>query len=262
MNTLRPHLDRVRAGLLRFTDLLAPRLCAGCLDAIGHNSRKLCLKCWTSLAENISSEYCHRCGSESGPHLLIDDCCTACREKRAGRIRFNGFVRVGRYSGVLRELILRFKSRCVLDDLLGGLLAEALRRELGGESVDHWTPIPSHWRRVVRRRFQPTRLLAERAVEKLQFRSSRLLVMTRYVDQFHSRPGLSLKQRQDEVRGAFGVSPGFDLTGRTVCIIDDVCTTGATLAEAARTLKAAGAQRVFAAVLARADRSAARLAMG
>lgn len=262
MRTLRPQLDRVRAGLLRLADLLAPRLCAGCLDTIGHDGRKLCLSCWMSLASNISSDYCRRCGSESGPHLLIDNCCTDCREKRAGRIRFDGFVRVGRYSGVLRDLILRFKSRCVLDDLLGGLLAEALRRDLGGEPVDHWTPVPSHWRRVVRRRFQPTRLLTERAVERLQARSSRLLVMKRYVDQFHSRPGLSLRQRQDEVRGAFCVSPGFDLTGKTVCVIDDVCTTGATLAEVARTLRAAGARRIFAAVLARADRSAARLATG
>jgi len=60
------------------------------------------------------------------------------------------------------------------------------------------------------------------------------------------------KQRFANVRRAFAVASGYDLTGLHVLLVDDVLTTGATCSEAARALKAAGARRVSVAVVARA----------
>ena len=57
-------------------------------------------------------------------------------------------------------------------------------------------------------------------------------------------------ERQRELRGAFAVAEGADVTARDVLLVDDIMTSGATLTECARTLKRAGARRVYAFVLA------------
>jgi len=56
--------------------------------------------------------------------------------------------------------------------------------------------------------------------------------------------------RARNVKGAFGVRRGHKLAGRNICLVDDIKTTGATLNECAKTLKEAGATKVFGLVLA------------
>jgi predicted amidophosphoribosyltransferase len=56
--------------------------------------------------------------------------------------------------------------------------------------------------------------------------------------------------RVRNVAGAFAVRRGHDFTGRNICLVDDIKTTGATLNECSKTLKQAGAAKVFALVLA------------
>ncbi|HWL92008.1 MAG TPA: double zinc ribbon domain-containing protein [Phycisphaerae bacterium] len=250
----------VRSGFFRVRDLITPRLCGACLAPMGHRGNALCCECWADLATRISGPYCRRCGEEPGPHLLIDDCCTACRDGRGGQVRFHRLIRVGRYDGVLRTLILRFKRAYVLDDLLGGLLGQAIVSGLAAERVDVWTPVPSHWRRRMERRFQPTALLADRALRALGKHPVALLTMKRYVSEFHAQPHMSFARRAAAIEGAFSMAKGVSVKGKTIGIIEDVMTTGATLAEAARTLRRAGASRAVVAVLAKSNRFAAPVA--
>jgi ComF family protein len=63
---------------------------------------------------------------------------------------------------------------------------------------------------------------------------------------------LSVAQRRKNVESSFKIRRGQNITGRTFLLVDDVMTTGATLAEAARTLKRAGAKAVYGAIAARA----------
>ena len=65
----------------------------------------------------------------------------------------------------------------------------------------------------------------------------------------HAQPSASA--RRENIRGAFAARPRASLAGRAVLLVDDVMTTGATAAEAARVLRAAGVARVVVAVLAR-----------
>ena len=67
-----------------------------------------------------------------------------------------------------------------------------------------------------------------------------------------SQVGLSREERIANVRDAFGVKKAAGLAGRTLVVVDDVMTTGTTLSECARVLKQAGAERVWAATVARA----------
>ncbi len=244
-------IPAIRTLARRAGDILSPQVCHSCGTAIGHEGRDLCTLCWDELSKSISGDYCETCGADRGEFLLDEGRCTPCREKKAGRFRFDRFIRVGRYSGVLQQLILQFKHRFTLDDFLGGLLASAIQGAIDPREVSDWVPIPSPWRRRFRRGFQPTELLATRALADFGLRPSPLLTMRRHVPQLHAAGRLSVAQRVAAVAGAFRLSPGVDFCGKTIGIIDDVCTTGATLAEAARTIRQGGAGRIVAVVLAK-----------
>jgi ComF family protein len=239
---------------LRLAELIVPRVCANCGSAIPCESGELCLRCWDDLQQVIAASYCRTCGDDRAAYLLPEGQCTRCRLRTGGR-RWDGFIKVGRYDGVLKSLILRFKHRFILDRLLGELLSHAILSRLDSASVDHWVPIPAHWRRRLLVGFQPTALLARSAVRPLGRRFEPVLAATRYVPPFHLREGMSAADRAEAVKGAFRPAGGCSLEGRTVCLIDDVTTTGATLREARRVVLEAGAQRVFAAVLATAASS-------
>jgi len=158
-------------------------------------------------------------------------------------------------------LILRFKREFRLKAILGRLMADAIEGRFDPDEIDAWVPVPSHWLRRMRRGYQPTGLLAEEVVRRWGGRVQRCLEMTRYVPMLHA--SMPSAKRAEAIKGAFRVTPGRDLSGQTVCIIDDVTTTGATtLAETKRTLRAAGARRIYAVVLARAGRSTDRAASG
>jgi predicted amidophosphoribosyltransferase len=144
---------------------------------------------------------------------------------------------------------LRFKREFVLDRLLGGLLADALQGRLDPGTFDYWVPIPSHWRRRWARGFQPTLLLARAAARRWGGRVEPLLSMARYVRPFHR--GMSAAMRADAIAGAFRIGSRVNVSQCRICVIDDVTTTGATLAEARRALRRAGARWIAAAVLAK-----------
>ncbi|MFQ5428925.1 MAG: ComF family protein [Phycisphaerae bacterium] len=226
-----------------------PRACAACDAAIDLDEEDLCSACWDELSAAVGGVYCRTCGDDRGPHLLIDGRCAACRLNKPNHRKFAAFVRVGRYAGSLRRLILRFKRQANLERLLGTLLTETIPTAFDPRRVDLWVPVPTHWRRRIVRGFQPTRLLTTRVARQWSARPSTVLSMTRYVPPFHR--SMSLTQRAAAIRGAFRASPRQRIKGRTVCVIDDVTTTGATLAEARHALRRAGATQVFAAVVAK-----------
>lgn len=235
----------------RVLDLVVPRSCAACDRSIGDGTDRLCEACALELSRLVGRPWCSTCGDDHGPHLLIDGRCTACRLRRNERA-FDRFVRVGPYQGVLRGLILRFKHRYVLDRFLGRLLAAAVTGRFDPGEIDCWVPVPAHWRRRLAVGYQPTALLARAAATECGGRWVSALRMTRYLRPFHQSGPLSASRKRELLHGAFQVARPSAVSGRTVCVVDDVTTTGATLLEARRALRAGGACRVFAAVLARA----------
>jgi len=112
-------------------------------------------------------------------------------------------------------------------------------------------PVPLHWRRRLQRGFDQTWLLAEHAC--MHARIERPATWLRRIRASPAQSTLSAAQRAANLDGAFAVRSGVPVAGRSIILVDDVVTTGATLAAAARPLLAAGATKVVGVSVARAE---------
>jgi ComF family protein len=134
-------------------------------------------------------------------------------------------------------------------DVASGAVARALVLEAAARAApprpDLVVPIPMHPLRWRARGFNPAGLLARHVSRALALPcSSRALVRVRDTP---SQTGLDRRGRRRNVRGAFTCAAGVPAS---IWLVDDVVTTGSTLAEAARMLRAAGARRVVGIALA------------
>ena len=111
-------------------------------------------------------------------------------------------------------------------------------------------PVPMHWRRRLARAADHARILAGELAAELGVPLGDELIRLR-----HTPPQVDLPRtrRIENVRGAFGVRRAGALAGANVLLVDDVTTTGATANEAAKTLLAAGAEKVALAILAKTE---------
>ena len=158
------------------------------------------------------------------------------------------------FDGPVRDALHRFKydGLTALAVSLGGLMAACwMGHPLPADVV---VPVPLHAARLRERGYNQATLLAREMVRHLATRQvapalhERLLVRQRATP---PQVGLDAARRRENVRGAFRCS-GKALTGRQVLLIDDVCTTGATLEACAVALREGGARGVRALTLARA----------
>jgi ComF family protein len=145
-----------------------------------------------------------------------------------------------------------------LGTIMGRWLAERLAAAPWADLVQVIVPVPLHWRRRFSRGFNQAEGLArELAASDLPAGEAGRRVSARRLLRVRSTPHqrlLAAGQRRQNVRGAFRVRDGAaDLEGRNVLLVDDVMTSGTTIAECTRVLKKAGAQAVYVAVVATAD---------
>ena len=132
---------------------------------------------------------------------------------------------------------------------MGRLFVEVATSQWRTEGVAVVVPVPLHWRRRwVRGYNQSAAVAREIAVALGVVFAPQVLRRIRHTPQ-QMQP--SAAARRENVKGAFRAKASASLAGRTVLLVDDVMTTGSTLAEASKTLKDVGAGRVLVAVLAR-----------
>jgi ComF family protein len=151
---------------------------------------------------------------------------------------------VGYHEGPLRAAVLRlkFEQKVALAAALGELLARELERVKPLWLPDALTPVPIHGSRRWDRGFNQAELLA---AEVLSRSGVPLRAALKRVRQTPPQVGQTREQRAENLRGAFIIDPRVPVAGARMVLVDDVRTTGATLAECAAVLRAAGAAEVF-----------------
>ena len=216
-------------------DLLLPPRCGGC-GGLGSLYCDACRRRTRRLEEPI----CRRCGAEV-EHARSGCGCRA-RIRRLTRIRS-----AAAYEGPLEKALHRFKyeGRRPLAKPLAMLLAERLA--VDGIAAEAITWVPLHERRRRRRGYNQAELLGRELA-----RLCRLPVVGGLVRLRDTPPqvGLDRLRRQTNVSGAFRWE-GKELGLRSLLLVDDVATTGATLEACADALKAGGAGAVIGFTVAR-----------
>ena len=210
-------------------DLIAPHYCCSC----GQIGSSLCDNCKYDIISDVSQQ-CMSCLKPVGRY---GDVCKECHVNYA-----KGWY-VGLHRGALKRLIEDYKFHNVRQNghILGDLLSDVLPEMPNDDVITTIPTIPSHIRQ---RGYDHAAILAKTVADSKDLRYKPLIVRKNHTTQRGANRQLRLRQAQI----AF-TCPG--AVPRSVLVIDDVATTGASLNAAAAQLKLAGAQQVWVATITR-----------
>ena len=221
----------------QLVDFLFPPRCVGCRQV----GTWLCAPCLEQVPR-VEPPFCVRCGNK----VNNDNLCARCR---TSPLEIECIRSVVYFEGVLRDAIhhLKYRGRSVLAQTLGSLMATYWMQH--PMDCDIVMPVPLHTSRLRERGYNQAALLAsEMAQQTGLVVDEHTLVRERATS---PQVDLDAKQREENVRAAFRCADSSPV-GKQVLLIDDVCTTGATLQACATALRQEGALGVRALTLARA----------
>lgn len=231
----------------RAVALIYPDQCAVCSNLIDTDGG-LCASCWreTRFTSGLTCDLCATplLGENIGAPEICDECSATARPWSKGRAAFY-------YSGVGRRIVLSLKygDRTDLARPASTWMARAASDILTTEAI--LLPIPSHWTRLLRRRYNPAVELAN-ALGRMN--GLRVLQDGLHRSQStRTQEGLGYAERFSNLENAFQVNARrkAEISGNSICIVDDTFTSGATLTAAATSVLEAGAKSVSVLVLAR-----------
>ncbi len=198
----------------------------------------------TGWTPDPADAYCPRCGADAGPNEVAADPdrpdaptgCAACRRRL---LAWDATARLGRYENHLRAWITELKFHrapavaAALAPLLAPRVEETARERLGPRALRDAivVPVPTPRRRRLARGIDHTDTLARHLAKSLGLPRRRALLASHRVPQYQ----LPAADRRRNIAGAFRLAKGAPsrISGRTIVLVDDVLTTGATAREAA-----------------------------
>ena len=235
------------------SDSLFPRQCLTCESFLSDRPNTyLCPTCAGQVAR-LDGPACDTCSQPFwtfGASFIEEGAdCGLCRTHPPPFVRARS---VGLYRGQLKTMILQMKYRPKAQAAfaLAGLLIEAYPSLFGELVPDAVVPIPLHTERFLERELDQATLMAR---ELARTTGWPLRLWLRKVRHTPPQSRLSRAGRRANVLRAFALAPRARPEGRTVLLIDDVLTTGATARESARILAKAGASAVYVYTAARAE---------
>ena len=201
---------------------LFPSTCACCGHVLAAGERQLCVDCLSDLPRSGFADY----GDNAAERMLM------------GRIHFEhaAAMLLYRSDGAVRRLVhaMKFHQCPELCVMMGRQLALDLRRRGLFDDADLLLPVPLHWWRRLQRGYNQSELLCRGMAEVMYLPiSTGNLIRHRYT---RKQSMQHAAERSANVEGAFRVRRPADLAGHHVLLVDDVLTTGATLAACADAL--------------------------
>jgi competence protein ComFC len=236
-----------------FLNLIYPEICFLCSVPVARQQDcGICDHCWQKvIALKILPPRCSSCGLpfysfEENSEYLCSDCIQQLPP-------YAGARSFGHYTAELSQVTkeLKFRGRRSLIGLLAPLLAGTFFDSWNRDDFDCIAPVPLHPKRKRERGYNQSELLAISLSRLIAIPYCKALIRIRST---LPQVGLTDSQRLENVRNAFRCSAPQHISQRRILLIDDVMTTGATVASAAQTLMDAGAWRVSVLTMARAGR--------
>ncbi|MCJ7514349.1 MAG: ComF family protein [Dehalococcoidia bacterium] len=221
----------------KIIDFFFPRHCVGC----GKIGDLLCPGCSQKLPR-LLPPFCQKCGKHESSGVL----CPACWGQQTD---IDGIRSVFRFEGTVRRAVhdLKYRNLKSIAICLATLMADYMRdNPVPGDVL---VPVPLHPRRLRERGYNQSSLLANK-LGKLTALPVLEGKLCRLKDSLPQARTTTVEERRKNVRKAFKCQHG-KLQGKAFILIDDVCTSGATLESCAAALKAAGAVSVWGFTLAR-----------
>ena len=218
-------------------DLIFPKRCVEC----GGFGTFVCDKCLAKI-KPIKTQVCPKCGKISD----LGKWCSGCK----GKSKLTGIIVGAAYrSGPTKEMIhyLKYNSVTELARPLANILIDQLIDEnLAGNVII--TSVPLHKKRYLERGYNQSELIARNVSKKIGFAYQTLLNRNKYTE-----PQVKLKgmERRSNLIDVFELKKDAGVKNRVILLVDDVSTTGTTLEECAKVLKASGAKKVYGLVVAR-----------
>jgi len=229
-----PHLSR----LVELTiDSFFPQRCVGC----GKVGDFLCSDCRRNLPK-LLPPFCPKCGRPQASGILCPDCWQS-------RTQIDGIRSAFRFDEVIRQAIyqLKYHNLKAISSCLAELSADYLQlNPLPGEAI---VPVPLHPRRLRERGYNQSGLLAK----ELGRLTNLPVIEDCLIRVKEARPQVrasNVRERRRNVANAF-ICRDEKVSGKQIILVDDVCTSGATLESCASALKSKGAIMVWGLTLAR-----------
>jgi ComF family protein len=241
------YAGRLFDGLL---NLIYPEVCFICSAPVArHRDCGVCSRCWDkAVALKIAPPRCSSCGLPL--HNFEDESDHLCGNCILQMPPYSGARSFGYYTAELSRIVqqLKFHGRQNLIGLLGPLLTAVFFESWDREDFDLIVPVPLHPGRKRERGYNQSELLARFLARQIAVPFQRALHRVRAT---LPQVGLTDTERRENVRKAFRVARPQQISSKRILLIDDVMTTGATVASAAQTLLEDGALRVSVLTVAR-----------
>ena len=218
-------------------NLLLPPVCPVCAEPV-YDHTTLCVKCFGSL-DFITDPCCRVCGRPFPFEILGDATCAACLKNPP---IFHKACAVVVYNDMAKKILLPFKhgDRLDLVPLIAKMMATRGKEMI--QTADYIMPVPLHRFRLLKRKYNQSALLAQALAKR--FHKSYLPDGLHRIRSTPKQGKLSPDQRKKNVSNAFQASARYAFKDKSVLLIDDVLTTGATANECAKVLIKAGAKQV------------------
>lgn len=236
----------VKRIFLGLKNIIYPPKCIFCRRFLSLSAESnICEECMESLPFSLPFPSCKKCGR---PILEDAPLCHRCRKGFA--MSFTKVLSVYLYEDKVRQALLRFKMEKFRSygKAFAVALATTIQREFPHQTFDCLVAVPPRKKKSDYRKYDQGKVLASALARELKIPYLRRVL--RQKEARAKQSSLIFEERWGNVLDNFLVVREKDVRGKRILLVDDICTTGATLNECAKMLKKAGATEVFAAVVA------------
>lgn len=228
-----------------FTNLIYPPRCVFCSARLSPKAkREVCAQCSNTLPYTRLYHRCKRCGK---PVSANTEYCSKCRLTRQYNTRITSpFI----YADTAKKAVISFKKErnSANANALSLYMAEMVKYDFKNVDFDIVVSVPPRKKSYLDEHYDQAARLAKAVALRLSIPyASDAMYQT---ERIRKQSTLSYHSREANVRDKFAVRTPDKFLNKTILLVDDVCTSGATLNECARILKQCGAYRVYAVTLA------------